>query len=124
MDQNNSMVKESSPFDKLPDELVLKIIKSAMEGHETRTSDWDWTSPHDFLLKTIARTSSRFRRIAADKSLWSGEIVVSGRYQRVKRLIREFLGKNPDDTHLVLRVNVGPKNFINLSYICHISTHL
>ena len=75
---------ETSPFDKLPDELVLKIIKLVMESHK-RTWPMDlaaldsphWQSPHDFLLKTIARISIRFKRIAADKSLWRGSYILS-----------------------------------------------
>ena len=65
--------QESSPFDKLPDELLLKITKSVIESHEILTEGADisvWIPRHDLLLNTIARISTRFRRIAADKSLW------------------------------------------------------
>ena len=64
MDQDNSvdiaMAKDSSLMDKLPDELVLKIIKLAIESNEPEVTTGDMIRfiripSHDFLLNTIAR---------------------------------------------------------------------
>ena len=48
----------AAAFDSLPDELVLRIVRLAAEGHFGR--------PHTFLVETVSRVSHRFRRIAAD----------------------------------------------------------
>ena len=60
----------SSPFDLLPDELVMKIIKMAKEGVP------DSDTKHVFLLDTIAKISTRFKRISVDASLWRDQVVV------------------------------------------------
>ena len=68
---NNKWLGEGSPFDLLPDEVVLKIVKMAT---------WDdWGCEYggkslgehvpDWIL-VISRVSVRFNRIAQDKSLW------------------------------------------------------
>ena len=57
---NYKWLREGSPFDLLPDELLLKIVKLA-------TSDHDFN--HDFNLMCISRVSVRFYRISRDISL-------------------------------------------------------
>ena len=52
------MSPPAADFDSLPDELVLRIVRLAAEGHCGR--------PHTFLAETISRVSVRFGRIAAD----------------------------------------------------------
>ena len=86
MGLKNSVVRnnESSPFDNLPDELVLKIIRTALKSHPPRLCKTiDWVDPYDFLFHTIARTSTRFQKIAEDKSL--KEIAASLRILRIPR---------------------------------------
>ena len=52
----------SSHFDSLPDEIVLMIIKMAVESR---------CPPHqDYLIDVVSKVSFRFMRIAADPSLW------------------------------------------------------
>ena len=57
-------------FDLLPDELVLKVVSSAVKS---TVGD----EQHDFLLDVIAHISVRFRRIATEKSLWEGEVSIT-----------------------------------------------
>ena len=61
---------ESSPFDLLPDELVMKIIKMTMEGVI------DPEMKHVFLVDSIAKISTRFGRLSVDKSLWRDQVQV------------------------------------------------
>ena len=58
----------SSPFSSLPDEVVMKVLKMAMELENNQK--------HSFLVNTIAHTSSRFKRLSKDKSLWKGQVVI------------------------------------------------
>ena len=57
---NYKWLRVGSPFDLLPDELLLKIVKLA-------TSDRDFN--HDFNLMSISLVSVRFNRISRDISL-------------------------------------------------------
>ena len=61
---------ESSPFGLLPDELIMKIIKMTLEGVT------DPEMKHVFLVDSIAKISTRFRRLSADKSLWRDQVQV------------------------------------------------
>ena len=63
---------ETTPFDLLPDEMVMKIIKMAIGTLP------DPTKKHEFIAKVIAKLSSRFRGLAMDRSLWRGEVTVEG----------------------------------------------
>ena len=91
------MLSESSPFDSLPDELVLKILQLAIADPEERLrSDLienfeNWIPPHNFLSNIISRVSTRFRKISKDKSLWKGEVIISGHRLYVNRLVRNYL---------------------------------
>ena len=79
-------MEASSPFDLLKtDELVVKIIKMATEFHGRQIPDS--AEKHKFLVDTIANISTRFRRLAADKSLWKEPIVIEG---SLKKGIRRF----------------------------------
>ena len=59
---NYKWLREGSPFDLLPDELLLMIVKMA-------TSDHDFN--HDFNLLSIRLVSVRFNRISRDISFRS-----------------------------------------------------
>ena len=61
---NYKWLDEGSPFDLLPDELVLKIVKMAT----SKKKGFD----HDFIRESISRVDKRFNRIAWDSSLWQG----------------------------------------------------
>lgn len=57
-------------FDLLPNELVMKVVLSAVESTAR-------DEQHDFLLDVIANISVRFRRIATEKSFWEGEVSIT-----------------------------------------------
>ena len=104
MDQKNPVAEESSPFDKLPDELVLRIFQFTIESVEPWMK-WRnksvWIPSFDFLSNTIARLSNRFKRIAADKSLWIWEInetIDSGDNKQYLK-IETLLGKSLVDIY-------------------------
>ena len=60
----------TSPFDALPDELVLKIIKMASWDEEGEPPCYD----HDWLIDILFKVSKRFKRLATDRSLWEGYV--------------------------------------------------
>lgn len=74
----------SSLFDLLPDEIVMKVIKMTM--------NYRIYYHHDYLVNSIRNISERFRRLASDKALWTGEIWIHGSDTQVKNLIHNFLG--------------------------------
>ena len=61
-----------APFDTIPDELVLKIIKMSVIVDYRHTDDIHYN--HYRLTQVIAKISTRFQRIVATKSLWTGDI--------------------------------------------------
>ena len=77
--------QEPSHFDSLPDEILMKIINLALGSN--------WPETHNFLVNVISNISPRFRRLAADKSLWKGRISVGINPTTVEEVIRKFLGK-------------------------------
>ena len=85
-------METSSPFDLLKtDELVVKIIKMAMDsmdGNGKRVPDS--AEKHSFLINTVSKISKRFRRLAADKSLWREPIVFRFSRQNQLRSLRSF----------------------------------
>ena len=68
---NYKWLREGSPFDLLPDELVLKIVKIATwkEWDECESGEFGGYQ-HAFIHQSISRVSVRFNRIARDRSLW------------------------------------------------------
>ena len=90
----------SSPFDMLPDELILRVINLAVgECIEY------WYKPgakQKLLVNIIARISLRFRQIAADKSFWEQKVKISGDVPFMKEVFRDFLNEG------VKVINVRP----------------
>ena len=80
-------------FDKLPDEMVLKIIKMTVNNLATWFLQPRITGRQDFLTNIIARTSSRFRRLAADRSLWKGSVLMTLQYEGAKNLLNQSLNE-------------------------------
>ena len=86
-------------FDSLPDEMLLKIVKMASEDeHPLGWSKYD----HTFIVGTISRISARFSRMAKDRSLWKGNVVLCSRsdlsegpkhQEIIPRAIECFLGE-------------------------------
>ena len=70
---SSSSTAVTSPFDALPDELVLKIIKMAatwMDGNDQRYD-------HNWLVDVLRKVSPRFKQLATDRSLWEGYVWIS-----------------------------------------------
>ena len=69
----------------LPDNLILKIVKMAVEREQTLYMDHSKHYPytveydHDSIVQTIAKISRRFRRIASHPNLWNGNIALKTR---------------------------------------------
>ena len=95
---------EGSPFDSLPDELVLKIVKMTMCCRQTTIFKRRlFSAPHydhHFILDTISILSARFNRIAHDRSLWRGRISID--LSKMKKSI-EFL--NEDTKQFIVGFN-------------------
>ena len=100
-------------FDKLPNEIVLKIIKMAVSSRnisfrtvETPSKVNAPSTYHTDLVNWIAKISSRFQSIATTKSLWNGNVEVwawDGDHQAiVKKVIHEFLSKGTKDLNITV----------------------
>ena len=81
-----------SPFDSLPDEVVLKIVTFAAAPPKDNGFRADsgmnrgrWMAEngerydHDFLANRLSKVSARFERIASDESLWKGVVWIGPR---------------------------------------------
>lgn len=87
------MAQDTSPFDLLPDEIVVKIIYFVVEECANRR--------HNFVLNTIANISTRFRRLATDKSLWTGKLrFFANDKQKVELVIHGILNDKVTDLQL------------------------
>ena len=94
----------TSPFDSLPDELLLKIMKFAAEppkdngmalefNNGRRMAETGEKYDHDFLANRISKVSTRFRRVVADESLWKGVVWIGPRsnLETIEFVCRECL---------------------------------
>ena len=83
--------RKPSPFDLLPDEMLMKIIKMTMNGHGEHK--------HSELATNIANISRRFKNLATDKSLWKGRIYINVCRDKsvMKELIHKFLGSEVEE---------------------------
>ena len=110
----------TSPFDSLPDELLLKIMKFAAEPPKDNGMGWEWNErertmaelgekyDHDFLANRISKVSTRFRRVVADESLWKGAVWIGpfSNLETIEFVCRECL--NGGTTAFQMPGNLGP----------------
>ena len=77
--------RKSSPFDLLPDELVMKIINMILGGRGKQK--------RNYLVDIIAMISARFQNLAADKSLWKGHVSLDGMgsMHHIKKPLNAFM---------------------------------
>ena len=95
------MADALAPFDLLPDELVLAILRKSVFFHI-------WNK-HNFLINTIGNISARFRRLAADPTFWkdwNGVIQITGwgiqaKERQLKMVIDTFLGPGIESLELI-----------------------
>ena len=59
-----------SPFDLLPDEIVLKIFKMATWLDPDSYHRYPYNRDYDFIMWNLCMVSERFNRITRDSSLW------------------------------------------------------
>ena len=105
----------TSPFDSLPDELLLKIMKFAAEPPKDNGMGWNWEVnkgrtmaemgekyDHDFLANRISKVSTRFRRVVADESLWKGVVWIGPRsnLETIEFVCRECLNGGTTAFHM------------------------
>ena len=86
----------TSPFDSLPDEVVLKIVKMATRIEEFHYVEYD----HDFLLDVICKLSVRFKRLATDSSMWRGHVGIctdGGLYWKAEFVVQECLNEGTEE---------------------------
>lgn len=119
-DRLASHLQQPSPFDSLPDELVLRIVKAAALRpycYSYKPADYD----HDFIVDVISLISKRFSRIAQDKTVWADTVLTEvGSRPRTDRVINSFLGD--DINELVLeKQGFGIKSVISANHIATIA---
>ena len=119
---HKNLLQKGSPFDRLPDELVLKILKMAAwrrspetviyyeeeaATHDCYDQMWFSTHDYDFILMSLCRVSVRFNRICQDTSLW--EDIITIRYS-VDDDILDFLHDGVEKVLLIRsRLNQSPR---------------
>ena len=84
------------PFDRLSDEMALKIIAMASNPNPDRHDFLVYPDPekHDFLVDVLCKVSVRFRRLATDFSLWKDSVMIYVPFNDLSKLdfvIREAL---------------------------------
>ena len=101
-------------FDKLPNEIVLKIVEMVISSRDikfTRECERQGhndvktpTTHHTDLAHRIAKISSRFKSIAANKSLWIGNVEVLAWKDHeaiLKKVIYEFINSGTKDLNII-----------------------
>ena len=83
-----------SPIESLPPEIAEIIIKMLMR-------DLDFRNRHSYLVGVLAQVSSRFKALAALKSLWKGFVWIRGCESIIKQVAREFLSDGTIALHLL-----------------------
>ena len=78
------LLEGGSPFDSLPDEVLLRIVRMATwkrteitncKSDQGRFSMYDY----DFILESISLVSVRFNRIARDTTIWKDTVCIQSR---------------------------------------------
>ena len=115
---NVKMAEDSSLFDLLPDEMVMKIVKMALRNVEDgpvlhittkglfsscickQSNCADLTIGMDYscqkrtvLVRVISKISQIFKRLSRDLSLnilWSGRVKLSGSYSELKNAVQSM----------------------------------
>ena len=92
-DSMKELSRYNAMFDSVPDEVVLDLIKVAARQDEAETEKRRKTYPplawprlatlatpkynHDFIIDVVSKISDRFNRLAHDRSLWEGTVMIS-----------------------------------------------
>ena len=92
-DAMRELSRYNAMFESVSDQVVLDIIKAAARQDETETEKRRKTYPplswprlaalaspkynHDFIIDVVSKISERFNRLAHDRSLWEGTVMIS-----------------------------------------------
>ena len=87
-----------SPFELLPPEVAEITIRMVMKN-------LDYRERHLYLVDVLAQVSTRFKALAALKSLWQGIVWIHGDESLIRKVIGEFLGDGTTALHLFGRGN-------------------
>ena len=101
-----------SPFELLPPEILEIIIRMSMRNTKTlklrkvnpddlRSKFTTVSKGHNLLSDTIANISVRFRTLASSKSLWKGEVYISGCEKKIKSVMKGFMYDGIIVLHLI-----------------------
>ena len=95
--KNGFDARNPSPFEWLPDEMIMKIIRMTINDFGDQR--------HNHLVGNIAKISRRFENLAADKSLWKGRVYISGWLSKffLKEVIHKFLGSEVEEVEVEFR---------------------
>ena len=118
-----------SPFDSLPDELLLKIVKFAAAPPWPFHFEWireRWMAEHgekydhDFLANGLCKVSLRFEKISSDESLWKGVVWIGPRSKlgTIEWVIRECLNGGTTVFNMPGNLTGCAYNYMNLSHVC------
>ena len=110
--QEGSHPAGMSPLELLPTEILEMVVKRAMRNTKTvRLDNNDPNEPkkkfttvsngHNLLIGTIAKISTRFRTLASSRSLWKGEVFVSGGEKQIREVMEGFLSDGITALHLI-----------------------
>ena len=91
-------------LEKLPDELIMMIMRMVIKGEEHL---------HELLAVTIAKISARFKRLACDKSFWRGTLQVKN-----FKVVIELLNNGTDKVNLPWSVSLASDEIQSLAGKC------
>ena len=100
---HKSMQKDISPFEMLPDNLSEISIRMVLNG----TSQFE---RNNFLVEDLAKVSSRFKALAALKSLWKGHVAIFGRTEHRNWVIRQYV--NDGTTSVSITAYIGQQSLL------------
>ena len=95
----------------LPDEIALKIVRMAAARRGDCLGKYGFPKyDHDFLVDVLCKVSLRFRRLAMDRSLWTGCVGINhnGDLGRADFVVRHCL--HGGTTSFILRGTVDEEN--------------
>ena len=103
---SSSSAAVTSPFDSLPDKVVLKIVKMAACLEDDHDKQPGVEYDHDFLVEVLCKVSKRFKRLATDSSLWKGHVEIN---DSLPCLMTEFVARECLHAGITRKITVKNK---------------
>ena len=115
------------PFDRLSDEMALKIIAMASNPNPDRHDFLVYPDPekHDFLVDVLCKVSVRFRRLATDFSLWKDSVMIYVPCNDLSKLdfvIREALNSATKTLTILSGPFINPEAIFPYQYLRDLTT--